>query len=99
MRQKISHIENTEEARCSKNTRHAEDFGKWLTKQELADFLGKSARTIERWVSGRTSPPFTKAGNTILFHIDGVKGWLKGREVNVTIKARARNGFRQHNHI
>ena len=98
MRQAVGNIENSEKSKCRINQNIATYFDKWLTKIELADYLGKSTRTIERWVNGRKSPPFTKVGNTTLFHIDGVEQWLKGHEVNVTIKTRARNGFRQHNH-
>lgn len=62
----------------------------YMTKHELAAVLGKSPKTIERWVRTRTGPAFTRTGNTLRFHIDSVVEWMKHNEVRIDTNTRYR---------
>jgi hypothetical protein len=52
----------------------------YVTRQQLADCLRKSERTIDRWEWLRIGPPRTVIGKTILYRTDSVRQWLAGRE-------------------
>lgn len=52
----------------------------FLRKEELAQRLGVSARTIDRWHTLRCGPPRVSIGRTILYNLDSVRRWLQSRE-------------------
>jgi predicted DNA-binding transcriptional regulator AlpA len=52
----------------------------YLRREELAQQLGVSARTIDRWQMLRCGPPRVAIGRTILFNLDSVRQWLQSRE-------------------
>ena len=52
----------------------------FLTKDELAEFLGKSSRTLDRWHSLRIGPPRIKAQSLILYRRAAVFDWLARHE-------------------
>ncbi|MDA1315122.1 MAG: DNA-binding protein [Acidobacteria bacterium] len=50
----------------------------YLTKAELAQQLGRSERTLDRWAVLRTGPPRTRAGGRkILYNRGRVEQWLE----------------------
>lgn len=51
----------------------------YLTREELAEQLGKSVRTIDRWYMLREGPAVTVIGNRRLYHVDDVRAWLRGQ--------------------
>ena len=51
----------------------------YLTRDELADQLGKDVRTIDRWYMLREGPAVTRVGNRRLYHLDDVKAWLRAQ--------------------
>jgi hypothetical protein len=49
----------------------------FLTKEQLAQQLGRSTRTIDRWHVLRIGPPRVAVGNLVLYSRDGVTRWLE----------------------
>jgi len=47
-----------------------------LSKEDLADVLGVSIRTIENWVNEGTLPAPTKLGNRVYWHPNTFYTWL-----------------------
>lgn len=57
------------------------------TKQTLAEHLGVSTRTLDRWHARRIGPARSKIGNFIAYRMDAVEQWLQNNEVHpVNIK-------------
>ena len=52
----------------------------YLTRAELAEQLGKNARTLIRWEQDRVGPPVTRIGRKVLYRIPAVMLWLQSRE-------------------
>jgi predicted DNA-binding transcriptional regulator AlpA len=52
----------------------------FLRREELAQQLGLSARTIDRWEALRIGPPRVCVGRTILYDVESVREWLRSRE-------------------
>lgn len=50
-----------------------------LTKDDIADVLGVSIRTIENWVSDETLPAPKKLGNRVYWHPNVFYTWLEHR--------------------
>lgn len=52
----------------------------FLRREEFAQQLGLSPRTIDRWEALRKGPPRVCVGRTILYNIESVREWLRSRE-------------------
>jgi predicted DNA-binding transcriptional regulator AlpA len=52
----------------------------FLRREELAQQLGLSPRTIDRWEALRIGPPRCCVGRTVLYRIEAVRQWLQTRE-------------------
>jgi predicted DNA-binding transcriptional regulator AlpA len=50
-----------------------------LSKEDLADVLGVSIRTIENWVNEGILPSPTKLGNRVYWHPNAFYAWLDRR--------------------
>lgn len=50
-----------------------------LSKEDLANVLGVSIRTIENWVNEGILPPPTKLGNRVYWHPSAFYAWLDRR--------------------
>jgi predicted DNA-binding transcriptional regulator AlpA len=48
---------------------------------ELAEVLGVSERTLNRWHALRQGPPRCKIGRTVLYRTDSVSSWLAAHEI------------------
>lgn len=59
------------------NTSHRQ----FLTKKELAVFLGLSVFTIDSWVSQRREIPFVKMGRRVMFDMNDVRVWVEANNV------------------
>lgn len=55
----------------------------YLRREELAQQLQVSPRTIDRWHTLRSGPPRVTIGRTILYSLDSVREWLKSSERSV----------------
>jgi predicted DNA-binding transcriptional regulator AlpA len=52
----------------------------YVRRDELAQQLGVSARTIDRWHTLRCGPPRISVGRTIIYNLDSVRQWLRANE-------------------
>ena len=64
----------------------------YLRREELAQQLGVSARTIDRWQMLRCGPPRVAIGRTVLYRLDSVRQWLQSRE-QTSFPAKRRRSF------
>ena len=48
----------------------------YLSREALAEQLGKSVRTIDRWETRRAGPPRVLLGKTIFYRLESVRAWL-----------------------
>ena len=51
----------------------------YLNRNELADELGVSIRTLARWAWLRTGPRITRLGGRVLYNRDDVQAWLRSQ--------------------
>jgi hypothetical protein len=58
----------------------------YLTKSRLAEELGTTKRTIDRWHQLRIGPPRTVIGRKILYRIEAVREWLESREQRKAVR-------------
>jgi predicted DNA-binding transcriptional regulator AlpA len=56
------------------------NLGGYMRRDELAQHLGVSVRTIDRWDDEGKGPRRLIIGRTILYNIDSVREWLLSRE-------------------
>jgi len=54
---------------------------RFLTKKELAAYLGLSIFTIDSWVSQKREIPYVKMGKRVLFDVGDVHAWLQSKKV------------------
>jgi predicted DNA-binding transcriptional regulator AlpA len=52
----------------------------FLRREELAQQLDLSPRTIDRWEALRKGPPRVCVGRTVLYNVESVREWLKSQE-------------------
>jgi excisionase family DNA binding protein len=57
-----------------------EGVRKYLSKKELAEFLGLSVYTIDAWVSQRRAIPFIKMGRRVMFDLQDVLDWVEAQK-------------------
>jgi len=53
----------------------------FLTKKELAEYLGLSIFTIDSWVSERREIPYIKMGRCVKFDLSDVLLWVENNKV------------------
>ena len=53
----------------------------FLTKREVAEYLGLSIYTIDAWVSERREIPFIKMGRRVMFDMNDVINWIEKNKV------------------
>jgi predicted DNA-binding transcriptional regulator AlpA len=63
------------------DTAHASVLSDYLTKNQLAEQLGRSIRTIDRMALSGDGPPRTRIGRTTLYRREAVLEWLRSREL------------------
>ncbi|MDE2284741.1 MAG: helix-turn-helix domain-containing protein [Hyphomicrobiales bacterium] len=52
----------------------------WLTRARVADEIGVSVDTLQRWETARTGPPCVRIGRKVLYRADAFREWLISRE-------------------
>lgn len=52
----------------------------YVRLRDLANMLGVSKRTVQRWEAYREGPPKIKIGRQIFFRVASVEAWLISRE-------------------
>lgn len=77
---------NPPQGSCSSTSDTQEDLAfrpvldGFLRRKELAQQLGLSPRTIDRWQALRQGPPRVCVGRTVLYRIEAVRLWLQMHE-------------------
>lgn len=59
-------------------------FKDYLTREQVADLLGKSVPTLDRWHRLGEGPVRTKIGKTVLYRVPSLKAWMLAQEEAVT---------------
>jgi hypothetical protein len=59
--------------------------------ESFAAAVGRSPRTVRRWLDQPSGLPYTRIGNRILIHIPSAKAWIFGRMRNPSLQP-ARRG-------
>jgi predicted DNA-binding transcriptional regulator AlpA len=62
------------------------DLDGYLRRDELAQQLGVSVRTIDRWDVEGNGPPRISVGRTVLYSITSAREWLRSSERAVNAK-------------
>lgn len=55
---------------------------RFLTKKQLAKYLGLSVFTIDSWVSERREIPFIKMGRRVMFDLKDVMAWVEANKTH-----------------
>ena len=58
----------------------------FITQKTLADLLGVSPRTLQRWHQNRRGPARCKVGHTIRYRIAAVRDWLTSTETPPVVR-------------
>jgi hypothetical protein len=52
----------------------------WLTRDRVAEEIGVSVDTLQRWETRRIGPPCVRIGRKVLYRADAFREWLIRRE-------------------
>lgn len=52
----------------------------WINRSELAEELGLSIDTLQRWETRRFGPPCVRVGRKVLYRMEAVRDWLREQE-------------------
>jgi hypothetical protein len=55
-------------------------FSDYFSREELAQALGRSAKTLDRWDLNGLGPPRVQIGKLVLYRKAAVERWLLDRE-------------------
>jgi len=56
----------------------------FVGEKEIAVMIGIAVPTLRSWRTRGGGPPFHKVGSRVLYRVEGVMAWLKGREAYST---------------
>lgn len=57
-----------------------------LSAEQLADLIGVSIYTLQRWRTQGTGPDFEKFGNQVRYRVDVVEAWMRSQSRSNTGK-------------
>ena len=63
----------------------------YTDKAGIAELIGVSPRTLDRWWNERRGPPRVKLGHKVLYHRPSVLDWVKSQE-QMPVRQRAAGG-------
>jgi len=52
----------------------------WMGRREVAEALGISAATLQRWQTQRIGPPQVRIGRRVFYRADAFREWMISRE-------------------
>lgn len=55
-------------------------FEEYAPQKEVAEFLGKSERTLDNWASRRYGPPRINVNGAHFYRRDKLRAWLNSHE-------------------
>jgi predicted DNA-binding transcriptional regulator AlpA len=64
----------------------------WLGRREVAEALGISAATLQRWQSQRVGPPLVRIGRRVFYRADAFREWMISRERGPVVSKRSGAG-------
>lgn len=53
--------------------------GRWLTIKEVAAQFGFNRRTLYRWRSEKTGPPYFRLGGAVRYREDELNAWIEAQ--------------------
>lgn len=59
----------------------SESEDRWLTRAEAADRLRLPVKTLAKWASDGTGPPYARFGKHVRYRLADVIDWERGRMV------------------
>lgn len=63
----------------------------FISPKALADLLGVSERTLQRWHQTRRGPARCQVGRTIRYRLDTVRAWLAANETRPVVRTGGRS--------
>jgi hypothetical protein len=60
----------------------------FIPEPEMARELGCTPRTLARWRTARTGPPFVMRGRAIEYSVDAARDWLRAGGTGAAAKKR-----------
>ena len=60
----------------------------WLRRHEVAEALGISAATLQRWQTRRIGPPLVRIGRRVFYRADAFRDWMISQEHGPVISKR-----------
>ncbi len=61
----------------------------WMGRREVADALGISATTLQRWQTRRIGPPCVRIGRRVFYRADAFREWMIARERGPVVSKRS----------
>ena len=61
----------------------------WMGRREVAEALGISAATLQRWQTQRIGPPQVRIGRRVFYRADAFREWMISRERGPVVSKRA----------
>jgi predicted DNA-binding transcriptional regulator AlpA len=86
---------STDHQQQSGNPEPASLLGGWLTRPQVADEVGVSIDTLQRWETRRIGPPCVRIGRKVLYRAEAFREWLISRERGPVAAKGARAGGAQ----
>lgn len=60
----------------------------WMGRREVAEALGISAATLQRWQTRRIGPPLVRIGRRVFYRADAFREWMICQERGPVVSKR-----------
>ncbi len=60
----------------------------WMGRREVAEALGISAATLQRWQTRRIGPPLVRIGRRVFYRADAFREWMIAQERGPVVSKR-----------
>lgn len=64
----------------------------WMGRREVAEALGISAATLQRWQTRRIGPPLVRIGRRVFYRADAFREWMIAQERGPVVSKRSGAG-------
>ncbi len=69
-------------------TASAELMQGWMGRHDVAEALGISAATLQRWQTRRVGPPLVRIGRRVFYRADAFREWMIAQERGPVVSKR-----------
>ena len=69
----------------------AEILKDYASREQLAEKIGKSVKTLVRWENDGQGPPVTRIGRDVLYYIPSIEKWLRSQEQSAKGRGQSAN--------